>query len=749
MIKIRDFSRLQQYGIFVLAVFIFFPIKTYVVDAGIPDTSFLQEYHVALPIGKGRANNVFSVAVDSAGIAWAGTSTGLFRFSGNGSNWQAVFFKKINGPVFDLFVSGKGTLYVAAWNGLFKIMKGKLCQLPSIEGPIAAVCVVQGKGLALGPTQAYKLQNGRWQPFRSPFSKAVRQIIFDGKNGFWIATGMGVYHQKPSGVRLIQKETEILSANVGGIAHGPNHSIWMAGLGGVTVYRNGKWVRSFTPKNGLPTAWATCVARSPDGRMWVGTKLGLARFDGKTWSIRNSHRWLLDNIVRDIAFDRAGNAWIATSKGVSVIKRRRMTMQQKAAYFERICLKRHVRPPGLVEKCRLKAPGDTLHWFPRDDDNDGQYTGMYLAMQAFHYAVTKDTAVKARAKQAYDALEFLQTITQTPGFVARTVIPSSWKTMADPNRTWSDQQWAEAEVENPREKRVEHLWRLSADGKWRWKGNTSSDEITGHLFGYLFYYDLVADPREKKRVASHICNIVDYIVDGGFVLRDIDGKATEWGVWSPEKLNHDPDWAAERGVNSLEMLSYLKLAYHVSGNPKYQKIYKNLAFKHNYAENARHAKTYEPSWRTHIDDELLALAFPALLLYEKDPNLKAIYRESLDWWYKGLKADRSPFFDFIYGALSGKNPQPAVSAFALRDASLDLVRWRVDNSRREDLHLVRRPELESLQTDRLVPLSERGVMRWDNNPWNAVQGDGGWTESSGVWWLLPYWMGRYYGFIAE
>ncbi len=197
------------------------------------------------------------------------------------------------------------------------------------------------------------------------------------------------------------------------------------------------------------------------------------------------------------------------------------------------------------------------------------------------------------------------------------------------------------------------------------------------------------------------------------------------------------------------MLSYLKLAFHVSGNRKYEKIYRDLVFNHHYAENARHAKTYKPSWRTHIDDELLALAFPALLLYENDPQLMRIYHESLDWWYKGLRADESPFFDFIYGALSGKNPQPEISVAVLRNASLDLVRWRMDNSHREDIGLVRKPELESIQTGRLLPLSERSVMRWDVNPWKAVQGDGGWTESSGVWWLLPYWMGRYYGFISK
>ena len=83
----------------------------------------------------------------------------------------------------------------------------------------------------------------------------------------------------------------------------------------------------------------------------------------------------------------------------------------------------------------------------------------------------------------------------------------------------------------------------------------------------------------------------------------------------------------------------------------------------------------------------------------------------------------------------------------LRDASLDLVRWTVDNSKREDLRIVRTPELEMLQTNRLLPPDESGVIRWDENPFRAVQGDGGHTESDGVWWMLPYWAGRYYGYI--
>ena len=197
----------------------------------------------------------------------------------------------------------------------------------------------------------------------------------------------------------------------------------------------------------------------------------------------------------------------------------------------------------------------------------------------------------------------------------------------------------------------------------------------------------------------------------------------------------------------MEILSYLKLAYHVSGKKRYQKEYLKLLHEHNYAENVRTAKTFNPSWITHIDDELLALAYPCLLLHEKDQELQKLYRESLDRWYSGIEADNSPYFNFTYGAFTGSDPNLKKSIDWLRDVPLDLVRWRVDNSKRLDVQLVRSPEFESLQTNRMLPPSERALFRWDKNPWYAIQGDGGHTESDGVFWLLPYWMGRYYGFI--
>jgi hypothetical protein len=713
----------------------------------VPDIPFLQETAERYKLGSADADDIRAITVDALGNVWAATRAGVYRWSRADSRWQAVPLTE-NGPCFAAYTSSDGAVWVGAWDGLYRARGNRLQKVEGIAHPISAICESNGNILAFGPDGMWRIRQDSATLEPLPSARSVRALLPDGNGGLWIGTDVGLFHYSPMGTVWRYDEDYLLSASVRGLAFAQNGDLWIGGLGGIAIHRGGQCVGQLTPADGLPSVQVQCVRRAPDGRMWVGTPVGVARTDGKRWSVLHSLRWLPNDDVRDVAFDSDGTAWVATAGGVSAIRRRMITLAEKAQYYLSICLARHVREPGLVEKCFLQVPGDISTWKPRDDDNDGEYTGMYLAMESFRYAASKDPTARANARRAFHALRFLQLVTNTPGFVARTVIPADWKPMNDPNRIYTDAEWAEHRVIDPRHKRVHERWRLSKDGKWLWKGDTSSDEITGHFYGYLFYYDLAADEQEKAAIREHVRRVMDYIIDGGYVLRDIDGSPTRWGVWSPEKLNHDPDWLPERGVNSVEILSFLKATYHITGDQKYEREYRRLLDEHQYRENVKQAKTFNPAWRTHIDDELLALAFPALLLYENDPELRNLYRQALDTWYSGVKNDQNPWFHFLYASLTGTPPEMTDSLMFLRDAPLDLIRWTVDNTRREDLKLVRAPEIAPWQTDRLPPPSERGVMRWDENPWRAVQGDGGHTESDGVFWLLPYWMGRYYGYIA-
>ena len=717
-------------------------------NAGIKDTLFIQEYHQAYKLGStNEINDVRSILVDQSGHVWAGTKAGLFILDLTSKKWKGMLDSINQGPINDLFIDSKAVVWIAAWNGLYKADGIKVEKVELTNSPVSVINEISGSIIAIGPEGVWKSKGKSFVKEKMPYARALRSLINDRNGGYYLGTGKGLYHHTANETFLFQNEEKLLSDNILGLDFSETGELWIGGLGGITIYKNDIRIKEFTTKEGLPNIWVRCIQKAPDGTIWVGTDLGISRYDGGTWSLRHSRRWLLSDKVRDIAFDKNGNAWIATSKGVSAIKKKQISLEQKASYYYDIMIRRHIREPWLVEKCRLKIAGDTTSWEPADDDNDGQYTSMYLTMESYRYAVTQDPKAKENATKAFNALKFLQTVTETNGFVARTVIPPTWKRMADKNKVITDREWADKIVREARATRVENMWLLSKDGKWLWKRGTSSDEITGHMYGYLFYYDLVANKEEKKRVKEHVLKIVDYIIDHDYVFIDIDGKHTAWGVWAPEYLNHDPDWASEKNINSVEILSYLKLAYHVSGVERYQKEYYKLLNKHNYKNNIVNALSTLPSWRTHIDDELLALAYPVLFLYEDDPELQNLYRISLDNWYNALKDDDNPYFYFTYNAFADKKLNLDKSEKLLQDNPLDLIHWLVDNSKREDLNLTRSPILEDIQTNRLVPPDERGIMRWDRNPWKAIQGNGGYTESDGVYWLLAYWMGRYYGFI--
>src|SRR5262249_26534343 len=156
----------------------------------------------------------------------------------------------------------------------------------------------------------------------------------------------------------------------------------------------------------------------------------------------------------------------------------------------------HVRPPGLVGPAVLVTPGDLSRSFIEDDDNDGEHTGTYCAMESLRYAVTKDPTARENAKAAFHALMVLQQATGTSHFIARSVLPISTPPRHEVDRMYTPEQIADQNLNEPREKVIEKRWVPSPDGKWLWKRDASSDEVDGHMLGYSTYYDLAADDAE-------------------------------------------------------------------------------------------------------------------------------------------------------------------------------------------------------------------------------------------------------------
>ncbi len=711
----------------------------------VPDTPFVQEYRdeVAYP-RIDKADQLRAIAVSEDNTVWIATKAGVFHRQSDG--WIQAF----KGSAYALAVR-PGEVWAGTWQGLYRVESGTAEKIDAIATvPIVALCADATGVVAATQSALYEWDGGRWisSPWTGP--KSIRSIARDSEGGLWIATGMGAYYKKGGALREIYKEADLLTGELRSVAITPAGDVWLGGLGGLDIYRKGRRAESHNTTNGMPNQDVRCLVAEPDGTVWAGTALGAVRRIGGRWSLRYSRRWLPSDDVRGIAVGHDHTVWVATSAGLSAIRRKQMTLADKADHYLQTCLARHVRAPYLVEQCDLKAPGDTEHFTPRDDDNEGGYTGAYLVMESFRYAVTKDPRALENARKAFGAMKFLQEVTGTSGFFARTVVPSDWTRIHDGNETIPPEERADRIVQNPRDKPLENRWRRSADGKWLWKGDTSSDETSMHFFAYLTYYRLAADEAERQVVREHVRRIADHMIAGGYTFRDIDGKPTLWAVWSPEKLNGDADWRAERWLNGLEILGYLRLAELVTGDAKYHRAALALIDKDHYDVLARRPLATEPSERTHFDQELAGAAL-SLALTEDDPRLRKIYEEGLAFWWQRVRSQNSPWFNFIWASLA--NPADPTAFHlnecvdALRDEPLDLVQWTVDSRKREDVRLVHEPVLDDVQVDRILPPSERATIRSDSNLYSAVRGEDGMSESSGVFWLLPYWMGRYYGFI--
>jgi ligand-binding sensor domain-containing protein len=80
-----------------------------------------------------------------------------------------------------------------------------------------------------------------------------------------------------------------------------------------------QYTRTFwTQAQGLPQDTIRAIAQTPDGYLWLGTREGLARFDGSDFlTFSKSDGALPINTVTTLATGRGGTLWIGTLEGVS------------------------------------------------------------------------------------------------------------------------------------------------------------------------------------------------------------------------------------------------------------------------------------------------------------------------------------------------------------------------------------------------------------------------------------------------
>jgi len=493
-----------------------------------------------------------------------------------------------------------------------------------------------------------------------------------------------------------------------------------------------------------PYADLTAGVRAADGTLWVASAHGLMQLAPRQerWRLFHSRRWLPDDRVLDLALAAEGSVWVRTPSGTGRLFQQSITLEAKMAEVHAALRKHHVWN-GLVKEIVLNRPGDvTAGYTQPSSDNDGLWTSLYVAAEAFRYGATGDPAARRNAWESLQALMFLEEVTGIPGFAARSFVP---REEGEPGRRYGGE------------------WHPSADGRWWWKGDTSSDEVDGHYFAYAVYYDAAATDDEKRQIRPVVARITDHILDHGYYYVGPSGKHTTWGVWAPEQLNRNLKWVAERGLNSLELLSHLKVAEVITGRPRYATAARELIDKHGYAMNTIFQKIERPVDEiNHSDDELAFVAYYPLLWYERDERLRAIYLLSLERSWQIERPEGSPLWNFIDAAgrqaSRWRNPcERPPEAFVtpeqfdraaclswFRDVPVDTIRWAVRNSDRRDVPERAKNRFGHSRALEVLPISERMMLRWNADPYELDDSGDGRERGDGVFILLPYWLGRYH-----
>ena len=70
---------------------------------------------------------------------------------------------------------------------------------------------------------------------------------------------------------------------------------------------------NYRAADGLPSNTVYAMAQDPDGILWIGTRNGLASFDGRHFQAYKEY-----GRVNALAVDRDGRLWVGTTEGLTV-----------------------------------------------------------------------------------------------------------------------------------------------------------------------------------------------------------------------------------------------------------------------------------------------------------------------------------------------------------------------------------------------------------------------------------------------
>ena len=491
------------------------------------------------------------------------------------------------------------------------------------------------------------------------------------------------------------------------------------------------------------------------------------------------------------------------------------SLTQKADYYDAIARRLHVHPQlrwasnVYLERAEAECPVgqdppcyeslvseelatylDVETWLT--GENDGLWSGLYLASQAYRYAVTG-------SKQALSNIELLlagevdrMAITGVPGLFTRQFIPPGVDGISCP--TDPSSYTVDAEKDDNRWVKIEAdgcVWTTDPDtlawsasshcglddyAGWCWLDNVSQDEYVGHMFALGALAQLVDDPGVQAIVTDLLGQVGEHLMVNDLAFVDWDGRLTEHGRLYPMALTDTPGYLA------VMAMSFMLVAAEGSGREDLRAYYDDCLMQKNGTseclpwpgQKPQPFTDYLPALLLYMGDgscesnwnnfSMVMANFHHLLWLERDLAVRDLLHDALDTEAmraaedRALIEQRNAWYDVMWAAHKRLGPDSdGPDLQAVEDAVCSLRQFPASqHSPGKDNTDLYEHDCDGRKGDSMtadpLPVADRcgHTFLWWSNPYiRETCTERTWDIHQPGDYLLAYWMARYYGFVSE
>jgi signal transduction histidine kinase/ligand-binding sensor domain-containing protein len=284
-----------------------YTVRKWTLDDGLPDSQ------------------VCGVVPGRDGYLWLTTARHLIRFDGLHFLTVAMPAQSAVGRNEGLFQDRRGGLWVYGYFGAARYADGAWWQSEAAGMPRGRVTAVtenaEGVVYLSQENTVYAWRNGTAKPVleASAISVAVgrfQRLGFDCDGVLWIVLGDGLFRWEPGQPAPTERATDIRAEWV--LSAGADKPLLAHGSFVGLRREGGGWERLPATR---PVS-ARCLLEFSDGSLWVGHDAGVDVLREGVWHTQTQSILYGPSRVLDMAEDREGNIWLATTEGVVRLRHR-------------------------------------------------------------------------------------------------------------------------------------------------------------------------------------------------------------------------------------------------------------------------------------------------------------------------------------------------------------------------------------------------------------------------------------------